>query len=190
MEEIVRKIVRLKEIIDADLTNDFYLYPFMALVLKLTDEKGFISDSGMKLLHNDVCKDIEILKECGAKPSQYALTRLSLWFCLVYNLIILFCGFVEGLEEVGSVYTSKIPIELMDYLKLISVRVKSQLETYESALKLYTSQLKDKFAQEFDKEKRRCWTKDLFNNTVHIPAHKDDVPEGFDIAGSNSREVK
>lgn len=190
MDDTINQIVQLKELIDTNPTNDFFLFPFMALVLKLTDEKGFVSESGMKLLHNNIQQDIDIVKEGEKKPSQYALTRLSLWFCLAYNLIKFFCGFVVGLGEIDNIYSSKIPVELMDYLKLISVRVLPQLEPLEKTLNHYTNQLKDKFAKYFDEEKRKCWTKDLFNNSVHIPAHIDDVPEGFDRFGSNSRPAQ
>ena len=114
----VDDILGYKNLIDNFPDNDFFLFPFMSMVLNLTDEKGFVSEAGMKLLHNDIQKDIDILKEREDDPSQYALCRLSLWYCLAYNILTLYCSFVAsfGLEETKQ-YTDKMPSELKDYLK-------------------------------------------------------------------------
>ena len=182
-------ILGYKNLIDNFPDNDFFLFPFMSMVLDLTDKKGFLTEAGMKLLHNDIVKDIEILKENGDKPSQYALTRLALWYCLSFNLLQFFCGFIFSLEEEATkVYASQLPAELKEYLKTIADRGALLIEPISKLAGFYTNQLTDKFAKVFDEEKRKCWTKDLFNNTVHIPAHPNDLPEGFDIR--NSREVK
>jgi hypothetical protein len=176
----VDDILGYKNLIDQYPDNDFFLFPFMSMVLDLTDERGFITEEGMKILHNDLQADMDIVKEGGEKPSQYALCRLSLWYCLTYNISQLYCSFVStfGLEE-ARLYTDKLPEELKVYLKGIAARVEALVGTLEKLCKLYTSALTDKFAKIFNSEKRRCWTKDLFNTSVHIPAHKNDYPEGF-----------
>jgi len=173
-------ILGYKNLIDQFPDNDFFIYPFMSMVLDLTDDKGFLTESGMKLLHNNIQQDMDIVKEGEDKPSQYALCRLALWYCLTYNISQLYCSFVAtfGMEETKQ-YTDKLPYDLKEYLKEIAERAKSNISVLESLVKHYTNQLTDKFAKIFNSEKRRCWTKDLFNSSVHIPAHKDDYPQGF-----------
>lgn len=176
----VENILAYKNLIDQFPANDFFIFPFMSMVLDLTDDRGFLTEDGMKLLHNDIQKDIDIVKEGGDSPSQYALCRLALWYCLVFNISQLYCSFVSsfGLEETKQ-YTDRFPAELKDYLKQISDRAESHLNILERFCKHFTGLLTDKFAKIFNDEKRRCWTKDLFNCTVNIPAHKDDYPQGF-----------
>jgi hypothetical protein len=59
-------------------------------------------------------------------------------------------------------------------------RADTILPVMEHLLKSYLPLLKDKFAKTFNTEKRNCWTKDMFgNNALHLPTHKDDLPEGF-----------
>lgn len=176
----VEDILAYKNLIDQFPDNDFFIFPFMSMVLDLTDDRGFLTADGMKLLHNDIQKDIDIVVEGGDLPSQYALCRLALWYCLVYNISQLYCSFVSsfGLEETKQ-YTDKFPDELKDYLKQISDRAGALIDILEKLCKKYTQSLTDKFAKIFNSEKRRCWTKDFFNSSVHIPAHKDDYPQGF-----------
>lgn len=176
----VDDLLGYKNLIDNFPDNDFFLFPFMSMVLDLTDEKGFVSESGMKLLHNDIQKDIDILKEREDDPSQYALCRLSLWYCLAYNILTLYCSFVAsfGLEQTKQ-YTDKMPTELKDYLKVVAERGEKLIKPIEGITRNYTNLLTDKFANIFNEEKRKCWTKDLFQTRVEIPVHPDDLPEGF-----------
>jgi hypothetical protein len=180
-------IVALKTLIDADTTNDFFLFPFMSSVLNLVDgegtvglEKGFITDLGMRCLYNDINSDFEIVNDCPTKPSQKAVLRLALYFTLCYNLIIYFGGFVVGLQtEEGKKYADKLPVELLDYLKSIMERVDKLHPIIEHQLKRLTQLLTDKYAKIFNEEKRKHWTKEIFETTAHIPAHPNDLPKGF-----------
>jgi hypothetical protein len=173
-------IVALKNLIDADMTNDFFLFPFMSSVLNLVDEKGFITDLGFKCLYNDINSDFEIINEQPVKPSQRAVLRLVLYFTLCYNLIIYFGGFVIGLQtEEGKKYAEKLPVELIEYLNSIMERVDKLHPILENQLKRLTNLLTDKYAKIFNEEKRKCWTKDIFQTSVHIPSHPDDLPDGF-----------
>ena len=173
-------IVALKNLIDADTTNDFFLFPFMSSVLNLVDEKGFTTDLGMKCLYNDINMDFDVINEEPIKPSQKSVLRLTLYFTLCYNLIIYFGGFVLGLQtEEGKKYADKLPVELMDYLKGIMERVDKLHPIIENQLKRLTKLLNDKYAKIYNEEKRKHWTKDIFETNVHIPSHPDDLPEGF-----------
>ena len=176
MEEQIAQIVGFKNLIDQDTTNDFFLYPFMSMVLNLTDSKGFITELGLKILFNEINKDFEIVNECPEKPSQKALIRLCLYFTIAYNLTLLFGGFIIGLEtEEGRVYAEKLPVELIDYLKDIMIRADKLHPILEHQLKGLTKRLTDKYAKIYDEEKRKCWTKDIFENTTHI--HQTKYPD-------------
>jgi hypothetical protein len=167
--EQIKNIVGFKNLIDQDTTNDFFLYPFMSMVLNLTDSQGFITELGMSCLFNEINKDMEIINECPEKPSQYALVRLCCYFTICYNLTLLFGGFIGGLEtEEGKVYADKLPAELIDYLKDIMVRADKLHPILEHQLKTLTKKLTDKFAKIYDEEKRKHWTKDIFTTTANI----------------------
>jgi hypothetical protein len=177
MEEQIAQIVGFKNLIDQDTTNDFFLYPFMSMVLNLTDSKGFITELGLKCLFNEISKDFDIINDCPEKPSQYALVRLCCYFTICYNLTLLYGGFIVGLEtEEGKKYASLLPEYLIDYLKEIMIRADKLHPILEHQLKSLTPRLTDKFAKIYNEEKRKHFTKDIFENTTHIPQSK--YPDG------------
>jgi len=179
-EKQVENIVGFKNLIDADTSNDFFLYPFMSMVLNLTDSQGFITDMGMKCLFNEINKDFDIINQSQEKPSQKALCRLCLYFTICYNLTIYFGGFIMGLDtDAGKKYAEKLPVELISYLKEITERADKLHPILEHQLKTLTSKLTDKYAKIYNEEKRKHWTKDIFQTSVHIPAHPDDYPENY-----------
>jgi len=179
-EKQVENIVGFKNLIDADTSNDFFLYPFMSMVLNLTDSQGFITDMGMKCLFNEINKDFDIINQSQEKPSQKALCRLCLYFTICYNLTIYFGGFILGLDtDAGKKYAEKLPVELISYLKEITERADKLHPILEHQLKTLTSKLTDKYAKIYNEEKRKHWTKDIFQTSVHIPAHPDDYPENY-----------
>lgn len=179
-EKQVADIVGFKNLIDQDTTNDFFLYPFMSMVLNLTDSVGFLTELGLKCLFNEINKDFEIINENPEKPSQKALLRLTLYFTICYNLTIYFGGFILGLEtEAGKKYAEKLPAELIVYLKGISERADKLHPILEHQLKGLTKKLNDKYAKIYCDEKRKHWTKEIFQDSVHIPTHPDDLPDGY-----------
>ena len=179
-EKQVENIVGFKNLIDQDTTNDFFLYPFMSMVLNLTDSQGFITELGMKCLFNEINKDFDIINQSHEKPSQKALVRLCLYFTICYNLTIYFGGFILGLDtDAGKKYAEKLPAELIGYLKEITERADKLHPILEHQLKTLTSKLTDKYAKIYNEEKRKHWTKDIFQTSVHIPAHPDDLPENY-----------
>jgi len=179
-EKQVENIVGFKNLIDQDTTNDFFLYPFMSMVLNLTDSQGFITELGLKCLFNEINKDFDIINQSHEKPSQKALVRLCLYFTICYNLTIYFGGFILGLDtDAGKKYAEKLPAELIVYLKEITERADKLHPILEHQLKALTSKLTDKYAKIYNEEKRKHWTKDIFQTSVHIPAHPDDYPENY-----------
>ena len=187
-EKQVEQVVGFKKLIDDDLTNDYFLFPFMSMVLNLTDSQGFLTEAGIKILFNEINKDFLIINAKPDKPPQKALLRLAVYFTTAFNLIIYFGGFVLGLDtEAGKKYAEKLPVELIDYLKTITERVDKLHPIIEAQLKSLTTRLTDKYAKIYNEEKRKCWTKEIFQDSVHIPAHPDDLPEGY--KRENCKEV-
>jgi len=179
-EKKIENIVGFKNLIDQDTSNDFFLYPFMSMVLNLTDSQGFITELGLKCLFNEINKDFDIINQSPEKPSQKAIVRLCLYFTICYNVTLFFCGFIGGLEtEEGKKYAEKLPIELIDYFKGIMERADKLHPILEHQLKVLTNKLTNKYAKIFNEEKRKHWTKDIFQTSVHIPSHPDDLPEGY-----------
>jgi len=185
IEKQIENIVEFKKLIDEDITNDYYLYPFMAMVLNLTDKVGFLTEIGFKTLFNEINLDFDIINRNPKKPCQKALIRLALYFTICYNITLYFGGFVMGLEtEEGKKFCEKLPAELIEYLKAIMVRADKLFPILEAQLKGITSKLTNEYAKIYNEEKRKSWTKDIFQTSVHIPAHPDDYPEGYNPTNS------
>jgi hypothetical protein len=180
LEKQIENIVGFKNLIDQDTTNDFFLYPFMSMVLNLTDKVGFLTDLGLKCLFNEINKDFDIINENPTKPSQKALLRLVLYFTICYNLNIYYGGFILALDtEEGKKYAEKLPAELIEYLKKIMERADKLHPILEHQLKGLTNKLTDKYAKIYNEEKRKHWTKEIFEDSVHIPTHPDDLPPDY-----------
>ena len=179
LERQIEQIVAFKNFIDQDTKNDFFLFPFMSMVLNLTDSQGFITQLGLECLFIDITKEYEKINNKKTKNFK-SILRIVLNLTICYNLIIYFGGLVIGLEtEEGKKYAEKLPDELVNYLKVIMERVDKLHTIIEYQLKSLTPQLPDKYAKIYNEEKRKHWHKDIFQTISHIPTHKDDLPEGF-----------
>jgi hypothetical protein len=180
IEKQVENIIGFKNLIDKDPTNDFFLYPFMSMVLNLTDSRGFLTELGLSMLFNDITEDFNVIKEKQKDTPQENILRLALYFTVCFNLNIYFGGFILGLDtEEGKKYAEKLPEELLTYLKEIMERADKLHPVVEYQLKALLHQLTDDNAKAYNEEKRKHWTKDIFQTSVHIPAHPDDLPEGY-----------
>ena len=177
----VNTILDYKEKIDADPDNHYYIFPFIALVLNLTDEKGFVSDKGLQMLRIPIANDFQIVNEDPHNPSQKALTRISLYFALIHNLMIFFTGFISILEsDQGSLYADKLPADLVDYLKDLFKRIAPYSAVCKAQLEHILPKLTDKYAYLFSQVKHTHFVKPVYQeDVVRIPTHEDDLPEGF-----------
>lgn len=177
----IELILKYKELIENDPTNDFFIFPLIAMVLNLTDENKFITDEGIQMLHNSIDNDFKIINEDPHNPSQKALTRICLYFSLIHNLIKFFNAFVCLLgEEQGSIYANKLPIELIEFLRFLNNKVTNYNELTKVQLDNILPRLTDKYATIFNRVKRNFWTKDIYQeDVVKIPMHPNDLPDGF-----------
>jgi hypothetical protein len=184
LEKQIENIVGFKKLIDEDPTNDFFLYPFMAMVLNLTDNNGFLTEIGFKTLFNEINLDFDIInknhKNTKSAMKQEAITRIVIYFTTCYNLTLFFGGFVLGLKtEEGKKFAEKLPKELIEYLTCIMERADKLFPVIEQNLKGLTNKLTNEYAKIYNEEKRKSWTKDIFQTSVHIPAHPNDYPDGY-----------
>jgi hypothetical protein len=178
MEAKVAEVLRMKELLDADDTNDYHLFNFIGKVLDLTGEKGVLTDFGFRLLQNNLLDDLKIINEEAIKPEpkhpQKPLLRAVLYLTIAFNICLLFGGFVSiGLAD------KPIPQELKDYLVKVEERSSKLLPFIDGHLNNLTKRLTQKYAKSFDTIKRSCFTKDLFDSTIRIPTHPKDLPAGF-----------
>jgi len=177
----INLLLEYKEKIDADLDNHYYIFPFIAIILNLTDDKGFVSEDGFKMLRNPITNDFQIINENPENPSQKALTRICLYFALIHNLIIFYTGFINILEtEEGKKYADKFPPELIEYLKEVHNRIFLYKDVTKAQLENLLPKLTQKYAYIFGHAKNAHWIKDIYQeDVIKIPTHPDDLPEGF-----------
>jgi len=134
----------------------------VANFMKTVDD-GILTEVGFKLLENDLESDLNILKE---GLSQKALCRVCCNLCVVYNLLVLFGGYLEGPADVPD------DIRNLDW-RSIALMIEEQLPKY-------LCHLTDKYAQIFNDVKIQSFKKPIFGDKHHIPTHPKDFPEGYD----------
>ena len=132
----------------------------VANFMKTVDD-GILTEVGFKLLENDLESDLNILKE---GLSQKALCRVCCNLCVVYNLLVLFGGYLASTENVPD------EIRNLDW-RPIALMIESQLPTYQA-------HLTDKYCRSFSDVKIQSFIKPIFGSDQRIPCHPNDIPEG------------
>jgi hypothetical protein len=126
-----------------------------------TVDDGILTEVGFKLLENDLESDLNILKE---GLSQKALCRVCSSLCVVYNLLVLFGGYLASTENVPD------DIRNLDW-RSIALMI-------EEHLPIYQAHLTNEFAQIFNDVKIQSFKKPIFGSESRIPVHPNDIPEG------------
>ena len=133
----------------------------IANYMKENVDDGILTDIGFKLLENNLESDLNILKE---GISQKPLCRVCCHMCVVYNLLILWGGYITTVDVPEDLKNLDWhPIALM----------------LEQQLPIYLSHLNDKYAQIFHDVKVQSFKKPIFGDVHHIPTHPDDLPKDF-----------
>jgi hypothetical protein len=172
MEQRIADILSYKNLITADLTNDFFIMPFMNLVLKVVDEKGFLSNKGLFLLHQDLNDLIEKVHIEGAGDRDRV--RMVLYFTIALNLSIIYISFVRGMEEEdGKKYKELFEPDMIVFMNEIADRVEKLHSTFRLVLEKELPQLSNKYAKVYDEEKRKSFTKDIFPATPLFLSNSD-----------------
>jgi hypothetical protein len=193
------KLLKLKELYDYDIQNEFFLLPLMGEILnQSTDEVNFLTEQGFNILFNNVLEDTEKIdkiekhEDIKIQENQEALTRLCLFFTIIYNLTILFSSYCLTLQtEEGKHLLNRFDIDLINYFFEIDKRSEIINKVSYHKLEDYIPHLTETYLKIFNQEKIRCFTKDIFSTPeeleekqkpIHIPIHADDVPKDFDIS--------
>ena len=116
--------------------------------MKSVDD-GILTEVGLKLLENNLESDLNILAE---GISQKALCRVCCHMCVVYNLLVLFGGYLESADDIPS------EIKNLDW-RPTALLIEEQLP-------IYQSHLTDKYAQIFHDVKVQSFKKPIFGNSA------------------------
>jgi hypothetical protein len=148
--------------------DDMCLYRFIARALDTY--KPMVSENGYIILENNPLTYVnEINENSDPAVSQKPLTRLCVFYTLIYNLSILFLGWKAETNDNEEI---EIKNKLVERLPVI-----------EKELKKIMPILSNKYAHIYDTCKRKCWLKDPFENVNMLPIHPDDLPKdcGIDL---------
>jgi hypothetical protein len=186
MEDNVARINNFYKLIEHDLENDFFLFPFMELVIELLLGFKLISDKGMGILSREIELDFENLKK------NIDVNKHRLWICLyflcVFHLSKCFVSFVEVMmvQDVGKYGELRNQLDELDaeiLVKLVDVkeRAKVLIDIAKNIMDKEVSKIEDDTqAKLFDEHKRKCIDKPNYfpENPLYVPA---DHPEGVAV---------
>lgn len=146
--------------------DDMCLYRFIARALDTY--KPLVSPEGYIILENNPLVYVNELNEnTDPTVSQKPLTRLCVFYTLVFNLSILYLGWKHETTDNEEIDLKNKLLERMPIL--------------ERELKKLVPHLTNKYAHIYDTCKRKCWIKDPFSDVSTMPIHPDDLPEGCNI---------
>jgi hypothetical protein len=192
------KLLKLKELYDYDTRNEYFLLPLMSEILNQSQPNcEFLTEQGFNLLLNNILEDIQVIdkienqEDIKTEENQQRVTRLCLYFCVLYNITLLYSSYCYTLTtDEGKNLLERFDTELINYFFEIDKRSETINKVSYHKLEDYIPHLTEDYLKIFNQEKKKCFTKDIFsteeelaeqNKPIHIAIHSDDVPEGFDI---------
>lgn len=136
--------------------NDYLLFQFLGGVMDMVEfkDKGCITPDGKNILLYNGFNDA--LKEGS---NQQELTKCCLWLFIGYTLSILFIGFLEVKDEK---LMECVPKHFEDTMDLAKKTIMKKLPFYIKTLQHLTSCLDEEHLGIFNNEKRRQFSRDLF----------------------------
>jgi len=152
-----------KEMKDAP-NDDMCLYRFIARALDTY--KPLVSENGYIILENNPLEYVKLLNE-NTTVSQKPLTRLCVFYTLVFNLSMLYLGWKAETTDEEEV---EIKNKLLERLPIIEKELSKLVP-------LFTN----KYAHIYDTCKRKCWITDPFPDVNTMPIHPDDIPKDCGI---------
>lgn len=181
METKIARINVFHKLLDND--NDFFVFPFLNLVIELLLDFKLISDNGMIILSRDINADFEDLK--NKQQENKARMYICLYFTCVYHISKCFSSFIDVLlaSEEGKYFELREEIqnideELIPKLFSIRTRVLPFIEVAKSIIERETEKIEDDIqAKIFDENKRKVIGKEKYfpENPIYCPA---EIPEG------------
>jgi hypothetical protein len=177
-EEILAKLVLLKNLVKEDITNDFYYLQYLSTILDYLEEhnKGFLTETGCKILDFKIGEIYERFIDTTDKEklSQKDLTRFCLYFMVGYASVIIFKGMVCVSKEEPKFLELLPPFVDAEELRLLDERAELLSPQFKKVLDIYTSILHPKYKKVFETERRSAFVKALFNPIGKI--NKQEIP--------------
>ena len=178
MDEKIERIKTFYNLLMSDTHNDYFLFPFMELVIEVFLDFKLISDKGMMILGRDIDMDFQNLN------NNIEVDKSRLWICLyfmcVFHLSKCYVSFMEVLmnAEEGKYCQLRDDIEVIDAgilgkLKYVSGRAENFINIAKGILDIETEKIEsDEQAKLFDEHKRKCIDKPNYfpENPIYVPA--------------------
>jgi hypothetical protein len=187
MEDKIIRINIFYNLITNDLGNDYFLFPFMELVIELLLEFKLISDKGMSILSRDIQEEFDSLnsKSVRADTKDKARMVICLYFMCIYHLSKFYTSFIEilMLQDGGKYGELRNQLDAIDseiLVKLIDVKERALpfIDIAKKILDKEQNNIEDETqAKMFDEHKRKCIEKPNFFQEcpLYVPA---EMPEG------------
>ena len=161
-----------KNIVVKEPDNDFFLYPFICIVLRVVEETPFLTEKGMSALYYDLNEAYDNLMN-GEKVNQKVLLKIVLYYTIAYNSSVLFIGMLEEVDNQPEI-KERLGDEV-EYLQSLVPRIKTNLEAIDKQIIQLLPNLSNKYARLYFEAKQLLFTKNLFENqTIHLPACPDE----------------
>ncbi len=119
-------------------------------------EEGILSKFGFKILNNEIVEDIQSLKP----DEQQKLVRICLYLTIVFNMTLLFGGFLE--ENKNTKWNDE-----FDTLRKISL-------DFHKVLPKYLQGLNDFYLEKYHEAKTGIFVKNIFEAIQEIPIHPNE----------------
>jgi len=190
MEDKITRINTFYNLITNDLGNDYFLFPFMELVIELFLEFKLISEKGMCILSRDIQEEFDTLNSKSVRTSTRDKARMviCLYFMCIYHLSKCFVSFVEVMlnQEEGMYSNLRKQLDELDseiLIKLIDVKERALpfIDIAKKILETEQDKIEDEIqAKMFDEHKRKCIEKPNFfqESPLYVPA---EMPEGVEV---------
>jgi uncharacterized membrane protein len=186
MDEKIERIKQFYKLIENDPKNEFFLFPFMELVIEQLLDFKLISDKGMIILSRDINEDMKNLH------NKKSVNKSRLWVCLyfmcVYHLSKCYVSFMEVMMNATEGKYEELRVELFQedeeiLTKLINVkeRIFTFIQLSKIILDTETAKITDDHqAKLFDEHKRKCIDKVNYfpESTIYCPA---EIPNGVEV---------
>ena len=182
MEEKVGRINTFYNLVKSDVNNDFFLFPFMELVIELLLDFKLISDKGMSILSRDIQEEFDSLNSKSVRQSTKDKARLviCLYFMCVYHLSKCYVSFVEVMmhQEEGKYFLIREDLEninpnVISILNEVKERASQFIDIAKKVLEKETANITDDTqAKMFDEHKRKCIDKTNYfqESPIYVPA--------------------
>jgi hypothetical protein len=131
-------------------------YETILKVAKFMLDEDILSQFGFKILHNEIVEDIKTLKP----NEQQKLVRISLYLTIVFNMTLLFGGFLDENKNTDWI----VEFETMKKISL----------DFHKVLPKYLKGLNDYYLEKYHEAKTGIFVKNIFELHQEMPIHPNE----------------